>query len=522
MTSQTTTVALSTHGVSAAYGAATVLASVDLELPAGRVTALLGANGAGKSTLIKVLSGAKPDHGGTVRVDGEDVALTSPAAAMAAGVQTVHQKVADGVVGDLTVAENLVLGDLAGLSGRWLRRRADVHARARDVLARLGLEWSEDVLSAPASRLGVSDAQLVVVARVIAQSPRVLVLDEPTSALSRAEAERLFAVVRHLRDQGLAVLYVSHRLAEVEQLADRVLVMRDGDLVLAQDVEEPGRVDWDPILTAMLGRSADALRPSAGHRGTSTVLRVRGLTLHRDAPPLDLDVAGGEVLGVLGLIGAGKTELVHALVGLRDAGDARLELDGEPYRPSSVRDALARGVVHVPEDRQAWSITPGWSVQRHASLPFLRSVSPGGVLSGRREAGLARTVVDAFGVRAPGLDAPIEDLSGGNQQKLLVGRWLLDPRRVVLLDEPFRGVDLGSRYDLSARIRDLTRQPGAGAAVVLSSDVEEVLGVADRIVVLVDGRVALDVRDSEADEETLLAALVAPPSSLDPSEENPA
>lgn len=492
-------------GVGVRFGTNQVLRDVSLDLFPGSITALLGTNGAGKSTLIGAISGSNAAYTGEIAVVGSTQRLTSPARARRAGIETVHQRIADGIVPGLSVADNLALTDLA-TGGHRLVRRAEAERVARAALDRLGLSWSDEVLRADAARLGTSDAQLLVLARALRSTPRLLILDEPTSALTAAEADRLFAVLRVLRDEGLSILFVSHRFGEIERLADRIVVLRDGRL----ELEAARPFDWTAALEAMLGVPTELQQhitdplPAAAE-----VLAVDGAVLLPGSEPLTLEVAAGQVTGILGLLGAGKTELAELIAGVRVDGDARLRLDGAPYRPSSPAAAKDAGVVLVPEDRQRQGIQPGWSIGRTVGLPVLRQISRWGVVSPRRERAAADDVIDAYGVVAPSADTRVDDLSGGNQQKVVVGRWLRTGPRLAVLDEPFRGVDIGARR----RIGDAARERAAeGAAViVLSSDVDEILDVADRIVVLVSGRIALDTPAGVLDRARIVAALLDDP-----------
>jgi simple sugar transport system ATP-binding protein len=492
--------------VSVAYGSNVVLTGIALDFEAGEITALLGANGAGKSTLIKALSGANSRYGGTIRIGGEAVHLSSPVQARRLGISAVHQKVADGIVPGLSVAENLTLDDLAQASRRPLRSRGSAFADARAALATLGLDWSDAVLRRDAADLAISDAQLVVLARALRGTPRLLILDEPTSALTAAEAERLFEVLRALRAQGLSIVYVSHRFGEIEALADRVVVLRDGRV--QSDSVRP--FEWHGILHDMLGRATELAHDrGAAQRGTEVVATVEGVRLLPESEPVSLEIRAGEVLGILGLIGAGKTELAEVLAGL--AGPAApaagsLTLAGAPYAPKRPGDALAAGVVLVPEDRQRQGILPGWSVAHNVSAPFLRESSRGGLLRGRLERERAATVIDSLSVVTSGADESIDDLSGGNQQKVVVGRWLSAGPRLALLDEPFRGVDIAARREIGARLSALAAD--GAAAVVLSSDVDEIVEVADRIVVLVAGRIELDRYADETDRASIIGAFL--------------
>ncbi len=492
-------------GVGVRFGSNQVLRDVSLALEPGSITALLGTNGAGKSTLIGAVSGANAGYTGDIAVGGHVLRLTSPARARRAGIETVHQRIADGIVPGLSVADNLALTDLAS-GGHRLVRRAEAERIARAALDRLGLSWSDEVLRADAARLGTSDAQLLVLARALRSTPRLLILDEPTSALTAAEADRLFAVLRALRDEGLSILFVSHRFGEIERLADRILVLRDGQLEL--DAQRP--FDWHAALEAMLGVPTELQQHvTEPLPAGAEVLRVDGAALLPGSEPLSLSVSGGQVTGILGLLGAGKTELAELVSGVRPIGAARLQLDGAPYRPASPAAAKAAGVVLVPEDRQRQGIQPGWSISRTVGLPVLRTISRWGVMSTGRERAAADDVIDAYGVVAESADTRVDDLSGGNQQKVVVGRWLRTAPRLAVLDEPFRGVDIGARR----RIGDAARErAAAGAAVVvLSSDIDEILDVADRIVVLVSGRIALDTPAGVLDRARIVAALLDDP-----------
>lgn len=497
--------AVSLRDVGKSFGGKTVLASVSLDIAPGSVVALLGANGAGKSTLIKILSGVHTDHSGEVRVAGEPAALQSPLAARQLGIQTVHQRIGEGIVPGLTVAENLVFEELAQQRGNPFLSGRRVLARAREIQAALGLDWSDAVLRGDITELGVSDRQLLILARALATRPRLLILDEPTSALSAAEAERLFALVERMRDDGIAVLYVSHRLGEIDALADRLVVLRDGRLT--EDQAKP--FDWDAALRAMLAQAQEATtaRPVRESEQGDVVLSLRGVRLFEGRTPLDLDLRTGEVTGVVGLLGAGKTELARGLFGAEPFAAGTVELDGKPYEPRRPADAIRAGVHLVPEDRHADALVPGWSLAQNISLPFLKSLSRLGLVNTAEEDALGRDTVDALGVVARDEHSTVEELSGGNQQKVVVGRWLARTPRLLILDEPFRGVDIGARRDIGRRARALAAE---GAAVlVLSADVDEVLEVADRVVVLAAGEIHLDAYGEDAERDRVIQTISA-------------
>jgi simple sugar transport system ATP-binding protein len=503
--------AVALREVSMAFGGKTVLESVTLDIAPGSVVALLGANGAGKSTLIKILSGVHTGHGGVVRVAGEPAALQSPLAARQLGIQTVHQRIGEGIVPGLSVAENLVFEELAQARGNPFLNGGKLLARAREIQAGLGLDWSDTVLRRDVTELGISDRQLLILARALATRPRLLILDEPTSALSAAEAERLFALVEKMRDDGIAVLYVSHRLGEIDALADRLVVLRDGRLT--EDQAKP--FDWDSALRAMLqqwparqAQEATTARPVAHGDGPGgVILSLRGVRLFEGRAPLDLDLRTGEVTGVVGLLGAGKTELARGLFGAEPFATGSVELDGQPYRPKRPSDAIRGGIHLVPEDRHADALVPGWSLAQNISLPFLKSLSKAGLVQRSKEDALGRDTIEALGVVARDEHSTVEELSGGNQQKVVVGRWLAETPRVLILDEPFRGVDIGARRDIGRRARTLAAE---GAAVlVLSADVDEVLEIADRVVVLAAGEIHLDAYGEDAERDRVIQTISA-------------
>jgi simple sugar transport system ATP-binding protein len=503
--SPTETPAVGLTDVSMAFGGKTVLASVTLDIAPGSVVALLGANGAGKSTLIKILSGVHTGHGGQVRVAGETAALQSPLAARQLGIQTVHQRIGEGIVPGLSVAENLVFEELAQKRGNPFLNGRRVLARAREIQAGLDLGWSDSVLRREVGELGISDRQLLILARALATRPRLLILDEPTSALSAAEAQRLFALVEKMRDDGIAVLYVSHRLGEIDALADRLVVLRDGRLT--EDQTKP--FDWDSALRAMLAQAQEVTTARPVREGAlgDVALSLRGVRLLAGRAPLDLDLHAGEVTGVVGLLGAGKTELARGLFGAEPFATGSAELDGRPYEPKRPSDAIRAGIHLVPEDRHADALVPGWSLAQNISLPFLKSLSRAGLVQRSREDALGRETIEALGVVARDEHSTVEELSGGNQQKVVVGRWLAETPRVLILDEPFRGVDIGARRDIGRRARALAAE---GAAVlVLSADVDEVLEIADRVVVLAAGEIHLDAYGEDAERDRVIQTISA-------------
>jgi len=485
---------LAARGLTKSYGAVTVLDRVDFDVHAGEVHALMGENGAGKSTLIKILGGAVFPDAGTVTLDGRALPAGDPLAVRRAGVNTVHQEFT--LVPDMSVADNVMLGRERGLFLRGAETRREVRA----LIARLGVQVDP---SAPVRGLSVAHQQLIEIARALAGDARVLILDEPSATLPAADVERLFAVLRRLRSEGIGIVYISHRIEEVFSLADRVTVLRDGRHVVTV---EAGGLDRAQLIRWMVGRDVSEEFPARQSAAGSVVLDVR----HLRAPPrfadVSFDLRAGEIVGVAGLVGAGRTSMALAVAGALPA-DGTLILAGSPVRFRAPEDAIARGVAYVTEDRKARGIIPLLGAGANMTLTALSAFAPHGLLLRRREAAAVQAAARRFDVRAAGLDQPAGTLSGGNQQKLLLARATMKRPAVLLLDEPTRGVDVGARAEIYALMNALTRE--GLAILMISSDLPEILGMSDRIVVMREGRTRGELPRAEATPERVMALATA-------------
>lgn len=492
-------IALQLTGITKSFGANRVLKGVDLTLHSGEVLGLLGANGAGKSTLIKILSGVYTEYGGSMASNGEMLVVDSPLAAKLHGIQTVHQRIDEGIVPGLTVAENLVFEEITEGLLPTVSSLRQIMPRAREVAASLDLNWTDSRLRKDVAELGIADRQLLLLARALVRRPKVLILDEPTSALSQVEAEQLFEVIERMRTSGVAVVYVSHRLGEVDSLADRIVVLREG--MIRGDQVAP--FDWHRAVLDMLGEQVVVqLDELEERRGAEVVLNIQGARLLPHSAPIDLELRSGEVTGVVGLLGAGKSELAAGIFGAKPFEDGKMELFGKPFAPSRPGEAIKDGVYLVPEDRAEEAMLPGWSIAHTISLPFLASLCRGGVIDTIAERRRGKSIVEAFGVVSTSVHQDVDALSGGNQQKVVVGRWFEGQPRLMMLDEPFRGVDLGARRDISSHARSVAH---AGACVVvLSSDIDEIREVADRIIVMVEGEIRVDSYTSELSRDQIV------------------
>lgn len=459
-------------GITKRYGAVVALADVTLRLSPGEVVALAGENGSGKSTLVKVLSGVVTPDTGTIVLDGEEIAFSGPRDALDRGIALVAQELT--VVPELSVYENIALPLLRSKALRTINRR-EMIARSRAALARLGVDWIDP--RQRLNRLGPVDQTFVEIAKALVTDPRVLILDEATSRLGENEVEDLLALIRRLRDQGLTTVMITHRIGEMTATADRAVVLRDGRYVGALDRDE---LDEKRLVRLMVGRDiAPRTRPRAAASGRDVVLEAQDIEVEATGKTVSLTVHAGEVVGIAGLVGAGRTELLEAIFGARSRFDGTVSIAGEPLRPGSVHRARGAGLSLVPEERRGQGLIVTASIEANyllGSLPWF------GLFRGRAARRNTRAAVKEFGVKAPIVTAGVSTLSGGNQQKVVIARALSTSPKVLLLDEPTRGVDIGARDDIYALIAGFVEQ---GMGVLLaSSDMIEILGFSDRVLVM--------------------------------------
>ncbi|MGW7055867.1 sugar ABC transporter ATP-binding protein [Streptomyces sp. NPDC054887] len=490
---------LTMSGITKSFPGVRALDGVDLEVVAGEVHCLLGQNGAGKSTLIKVLAGVHQPDGGEITWQGSTVALRSPIAAMRLGIATIYQEL--DLVEGLSVAENIFLGHEPTTAGFVVRGRL-ARARATTLLARLG--HREIDAGSLVGSLSAAQQQIVSMARALSHDVRLIVMDEPSAALDPDEVDNLFRIVAGLTADGVAVVYISHRLEEIRRIGDRVTVLKDGRAVA---VGLPAKTTpTRDVVALMTGRDVEHVFPRRSAGGVPDaappVLRVEGLAREGEFAALDLEIRPGEIVGLAGLVGSGRSEILETVYGARRPSAGRVFVDGQPLRPGSVRAAVRAGIGLAPEERKAQALLMLESVTRNVSVSTLSRFSRGGWLDRTAEREAARSATRELSLRPDNPDANVRTLSGGNQQKAVLARWLLRGCRVLLLDEPTRGVDVGARAELYAVIRRLADE---GLAVLLvSSEVPEVLGLADRVLVLREGRVVHTAPARELDEHRVL------------------
>ncbi|MBI2301350.1 MAG: sugar ABC transporter ATP-binding protein [Armatimonadetes bacterium] len=488
-------VALELHGVSKSYPGTPAVREVDLQIRAGEVHALVGENGAGKSTLMKILAGSFDDYTGEVLMDGRPVELRAPALAKAAGIGMIHQELS--LAPPLSLAENILAGRLP--SRRGLLDRAALRREAVRCLDLVGLSHLEP--ETPVEDLSQHEAQLVEIAKALGNQPRILVMDEPTSALGREEVERLFGIIRRLRELGIAIVYISHHLPEVFALADRVTVLRDGRCVGTRAI---GEVTSKQVVELMIGGSAASLYARRANPPGEALLRVEDLTRWGFFHHCSFEVRAGEVVGLGGLAGAGRSELARSLCGVdpRDGGVVRLA--GRALAPHRYADAVRAGLAYLPEERKSQGLALRLSVMENLLAAVIPRCCRAGVYQPAREPALRGRWLDGLNVQPPDPLREVGTLSGGNQQKVLLAKWLATDPRVLILDEPTRGVDVGAKAIIHRAIAEAADR-GTGV-ILISSDLPELVGLADRVLILRRGRLVGELSGPGCTEEAVLLA----------------
>ena len=482
------------------YPGVLALDNATFTVATGEVRALLGKNGAGKSTLIRMLTGAEIPDTGTVEVDGEELRHSGSGRAQDAfdkGVRVVYQELS--LVPGMTLAENLFLG-------RWPRKGGviqytEMEAEASEAMGRLGLDRAPNTLVAS---LSPAERQLLEIARVLLGKPKLVILDEPTSSLAAAEAEKVMSAVTRIASEGIAVIYVSHRMNEIRQIAHSATVMRDGRIIDTVDVKG---ADTREIVRLMLGSEGSQAAALENRSQEKTVLEVRNLALAPKLSSVSFHLKAGEVLGIAGLLGAGRTELLQAIMGVRRQDQGEVLVDGAVVRPGHYKRMLSRGFGYTPESRKEEGIVPLLGVDENTLSTNFSGVSKSGVLSAKMMADATRRVIERLHVKTARTDTPIGTLSGGNQQKVVIGRWVYADSRVLLLDEPTRGVDVEAKAQIYAIIRQLAAE--GRSVIFVSSEIEELPLVCDRALVLRDGTLCEEFKSPNIDQDALMAACIA-------------
>lgn len=481
---------LKMDNISKSFSGVQVLNRVKLELAAGEVLGLLGENGAGKSTLMKILGGIVKKDSGDIWISGKIVDIDNPVAAAQQGISIIHQELV--LVPELTVAENVFLGRLPRGFIRW----NEVYRKAQDLFDELGIDINPKT---PVGELPIASQQMVEIARAISKNAKIIVMDEPTSSLTEKETNILFGMIEKLKQRKVGIIYISHRLEEIFSICDRITVLRDGEFVGNKARSE---VTEDDVVRMMVGRDLSSFYVKEDHDMGKVALQVKGLTKTGVFKDISFEVKEGEVLGISGLLGAGRSEVARALVGIDRFDSGEIQLFGKTLKIRKPIDAVEAGIVYIPEDRKKQGLFLQRSVEENLTVPIIKSLSKFNIISKKREYQVVNGLLEKFAIRTSNPKIAIRNLSGGNQQKVLLSRWLKSPPKVLILDEPTRGVDVGAKAEIYTFINDLAKR---GMAIILiSSDLPEVLTVSDRILVMREGTISGEVLRDEASEEVIM------------------
>ena len=486
---------LELHGISKSYGGVDAVRDVGFSVEKGTVHALVGENGAGKSTLVKILTGVVHPDAGEVRIDGTPHRISDPLTAHRLGIVAMYQEPT--VFPDLTVAENV----FAGRRPRGFAHTVDwrkMREEAGRILDELDVDFGPRT---PVRGLGVADRQLLEIAKALSSSARLLIMDEPTAALSPHEVETLFTTVRRLRDRDVAVIFISHRLDEVGEVADSVTVLRDGRHIVTERASE---LSQGKIVQLMVGRSLDQLFPKEKAEIGGVVLRVEGLTQRGVFSDVSFELRRGEIVGLAGFVGAGRTEVARTIFGIDRLDAGRIWVEGRSLKPRSPRHVLRRGLAYLPEDRLHQGLIQPMSIAINASMAVLPDLTPGGFLRPWRERSLAHRYMDQLRIRATSPAQVVRSLSGGNQQKVVLSKWLAAEPRILILDEPTHGVDVATKADVHRTISHLAAQ--GMTILMISSELPEILGMSDRVLVMREGRLVAEFSREEATQERVIHA----------------
>ncbi len=487
--------------ISKGFPGVQALDQVSLEVHAGECLALMGENGAGKSTLMKVLSGVHPPDSGAILLDGQPVTIHGPHHAQQLGISIIYQEF--NLFPNLSVEENIYIGREPTRLGAV--DRAQLRADTLRLLGRLGVDLNPKAI---VRNLSVAQQQMVEIAKALSLNARIVIMDEPTSALTQTEVEKLLQIIRSLKASGLGVVFISHRLEEVMAIADRITVLRDGHNAGLLPAAE---ATPDRIVQMMVGRAiTDLFHKEAGAISGEPVLEVRGLSRHSaasDASAIDLHdislaVHAGEIVGLAGLVGSGRTELARAIFGADRVDQGQILINGRPVQIQSPRDAIRFGLGLVPEDRKQQALVLQLTVRENISLAALDSLTRGGFVDRDRERSMARTFIDALHIRTPSMEQKVINLSGGNQQKVVLSKWLALKPQVLIVDEPTRGVDVGAKAEVHSLLNDLAHQ-GIGI-LMISSELPEILGMSDRVLVMHEGQIAGELSRADATQERIM------------------
>lgn len=484
---------LEMQGIVKRFGGVEILHGVDFELDKGEIHALIGENGAGKSTLIKVLAGVHEANAGEVCLEGQRVSFKNPKEALTHGISTIHQEF--NLVPYLDVASNIFLGrEYKNAMG--IIKKEEIYRRTQILLERIGAEFAPDAMVAS---LGVAEKQMVEICKAMSLKAKIVIMDEPTAVLSEKEIEKLFAIIRKIKQEGVSLIYISHRLDELLQIADKVTVLRDGEVVGGL---EKHQLSKDVMTTMMIGRELSEQFPKIDKTVGEVVLDVRGITSGKHVKDVSFILHKGEILGFSGLVGAGRTELMRAVMGIDRPEYGQVYLDGKEIRCQSAMEAKKEGIVLIPEERKTEGLVLSMSIEDNIALTYEAAFSFMGVLSKRKLEENAEDIIEKLTIKPADRKKKALNLSGGNQQKIVIGKWIYKSHKVLVFDEPTRGVDVGAKAEIYKVMADLA---GKGIGIIMvSSDLPEIIGMSDRVIVMKEGKVSGELKREELEEDRIM------------------
>ncbi|MBI5669548.1 MAG: sugar ABC transporter ATP-binding protein [Chloroflexi bacterium] len=494
---------LELENISKQFPGVKALDNVHFEVNAGEVHALLGENGAGKSTLIKIISGVHKPDTGTMKLDGQPVSFNNPREAQQAGIATIYQELS--LYPELTVAENIFMGHAPRRkfgpfeAVQW----GKANEQAREILASLDIHDLD--VRRKVGTLTVGNRQRVEIAKALSLNARILIMDEPTAALTEADVVRLFDIVRKLRERGVGIIYISHRLHEVFELADRVTVLRDGQYVGTRPVDKT--LTENDLVSMMVGRTIDNLFPKLDTEIGPPVLEVRHLSRKPMTRDVSFKICAGEIVGLAGLVGSGRSEVAQVIFGINPAESGEILIDGKPVTIKNPGQAMNHGIAYVPEDRGTQGLVRQMRIRENVSMSVLKAIRAGIFINRRAERSLAVSTIKQLNIRAYSMEQVVNKLSGGNQQKVVVGKWLASKPRILIMDEPTRGIDVGAKAEIHRLMSELARE--GLAVLMISSELPEILGMSDRILVMRGGRIVAEFSRDEATQERIATAMMS-------------
>ncbi|MFO1442424.1 sugar ABC transporter ATP-binding protein [Bacillus sp. Bva_UNVM-123] len=483
-------------GISKSFSNNKVLENVEFNILPGEVHALMGENGAGKSTLMKILTGIYERDAGTIVVKGQEVHFKNAKKAEDAGIAVIHQEL--NIIPNLTVAENMFLGKELSISPIGITKDKEMKQKTKEYLNRLGIDIDPSI---EAGQLSVGQQQMIEIARAVAAKTEVLIMDEPTAALTDREIEALFKVIASLKTQGVGIVYISHRMEEIFQICDRISVLRDGEFIGVKAIKD---TSFDEIVKMMVGRQLGERFPDRDNEIGEERFKVENLTSKDKFSDISFSVRQGEILGIAGLMGAGRSEIMEAIFGYRSLSNGKMWIDGDEVTIKSPYDAIKRGIGFITEDRKSKGLVLPLSVRENFSLTNLLKISKNSMISMKKEQSFVNDMIQKLHVKTSSSELAVRSLSGGNQQKIVIGKWLGIEPKILILDEPTRGVDVGAKKEIYQIMNELTKQ---GVSIIMvSSELPEILGMSDRIAVIHEGRLTAILDKSEADQEKIMQA----------------